>query len=83
MTPFIMRTSLQLQISNPSKGKHVHIHIDTFCRSSIGHTTNGYETCQDKNFIYIYIYIYIYTHEYIPLDNTRNTLYKNWLKTII
>lgn len=56
MTPFIMRKSLQKQITNPSKGKHVHIHIhihiDTFCRSSIGETTNGYETCQDNNNIY-------------------------------
>jgi len=31
---------------------HFHIHIDTFCRSSIGQTTNGYETCQVKNNIY-------------------------------
>jgi len=62
MTPFIMRTSLQLQISNPSEAKHVHIyihvhihiHIDTFRSSNIGHTTNGQETCQDKNNIYIY-----------------------------
>jgi hypothetical protein len=54
MTPFIMRKSLQKRLTNPSKGKHVHIHIhtDTFHRSNIGQTTNGYETCQDKNNIY-------------------------------
>lgn len=23
------------------------IHIDTLCRSDIGHMTNGYEACQD------------------------------------
>jgi len=58
MTPFIVRKSLQKQITNPSKGKHVHIHIhihihiDTFRTSNIGETTNGYETCHDKDNIY-------------------------------
>jgi len=31
---------------------HIHIHTNSFCRSSVGQTTSGYETCQDKKNIY-------------------------------
>jgi hypothetical protein len=32
--------------------REIHMYINTFCISSIGKMTDGYETCQDKNNIY-------------------------------
>ena len=32
--------------------REIHVYINTFCRSSIGKMTDGYETCQVKSNIY-------------------------------